>query len=199
MSRTKMALTPELVTRTLRPVPEEGPEPRWTSIPEDELDALVRRVNEESKNEPLWIFAYGSLIRNPDFDFDAREVGTIYGWHRSFSLHIERRRATSGKPGLMLALERSGTCKGIAFRMRQSKQADDLRRSLARKIRYREVASMIRWVENGTDENRAHGMASVDQENWRKLLVSRQTPPVDPPLDPTIRAHRSPMGPEHWP
>ncbi|WP_237353030.1 MULTISPECIES: gamma-glutamylcyclotransferase [unclassified Rhizobium] len=98
VSRTKMALTPELVLRTLRPVPEEGPEPRWTPIPEDELDVLMQRVNEESKNEPLWIFAYGSLIWNPDFDFDAREFGTIYGWHRSFSLHMARCRAKRTLP-----------------------------------------------------------------------------------------------------
>ncbi|MFC0808383.1 gamma-glutamylcyclotransferase [Ensifer sp. P24N7] len=91
---------------------------------------------------------------NPDFDFDAREFGTIYGWHRSFSLHIERWRATSGKPGLMLALERSGACKGIAFRTRQSNQPDDLRRLLAREIRYREVAPMIRWVDVHTADGK---------------------------------------------
>lgn len=88
MSGTKMSLTPELVALTLKPVPDEGPEPRWNPIQEDELDALVRRVTEESNNEPLWIFAYGSLIWNPDFDFDMKEVGTVYGWHRSFSVDV---------------------------------------------------------------------------------------------------------------
>ncbi len=154
MSGTKMSLTPELVALTLKPVPDEGPEPRWNPIQEDELDALVRRVTEESNNEPLWIFAYGSLIWNPDFDFDMKEVGTVYGWHRSFSLHIERWRATSEQPGLMLALERGGTCKGIAFRMQQPPKPDDLRRLLAREIRYREVTPMIEWVDVHTKDGK---------------------------------------------
>jgi hypothetical protein len=34
-------------------------------------------------------------------------------------------------------------------------------------------------------------MATVGEENWRELSVPRQASPVDPPLDPTIRAHRT--------
>ena len=55
-----MALTPELVLRTLRPVPEEGPEPRWTPIPEDELDALVQRSTRRAKTSP-----YGYSLTAP--------------------------------------------------------------------------------------------------------------------------------------
>ena len=47
--RAVMALTPELVARTIRPVPNDGPEPGWTPLPEAELDALVRRVEAESE------------------------------------------------------------------------------------------------------------------------------------------------------
>ena len=168
-----MSLTPELVARTLKPVPEEGPEPRWTPIQEDELDALVRRIIEESNNEPLWIFAYGSLVWNPDFDFDAKDIGTVYGWHRSFSLHIERWRATSEQPGLMLALERGGTCKGIAFRMQQPPKPDDLRRLLAREIRYREVAPMVKWVDVHTASARRKALTF-----WASSQTHQLTAPL---------------------
>ena len=35
---------------------------------------------------PFWIFAYGSLMWNPKFTFDAKHVATIRGYHRSFRL-----------------------------------------------------------------------------------------------------------------
>ncbi|MBP2614221.1 gamma-glutamylcyclotransferase [Agrobacterium pusense] len=184
MSGTKMSLTPELVALTLKPVPDEGPEPRWNPIQEDELDALVRRVTEESNNEPLWIFAYGSLIWNPDFDFDMKEVGTVYGWHRSFSLHIERWRATSEQPGLMLALERGGTCKGIAFRMQQPPKPDDLRRLLAREIRYREVTPMIEWVDVHTKDGKRKALPF-----WASSPSHQFTTPLSLDCAVTIREH----------
>ncbi|WP_085025884.1 gamma-glutamylcyclotransferase [Ensifer aridi] len=146
-----MALTPDLVAPTIRPVPDEGPEPRWTPLPKAELDALVERVEAESGRGPIWIFAYGSLIWNPEFQFDAREVGTVFGWLRAFSLHIERWRASTEQPGLMMALERGGRCDGVVFRIAYSKRQNDLRTLLAREIRYREVVDMVRWVRVRTE------------------------------------------------
>lgn len=140
-------LTPELVARSLRFVAEEGPEPNWTPISPKQLDHLVARVEEGSGDEEIWVFAYGSLMWNPGFEVAAREDSVAYGWHRAFSLRIERLRATSGAPGLMLALQPGGSCSGLILKLPCATKKDDLRKLLAREIRYAEVCDMVRWIK----------------------------------------------------
>jgi cation transport protein ChaC len=89
-----MMLTPELVALTLRTVRDDGPEPGWTPLSETELDGLVEQIERETGDDTIGVFAYGSLIWNPVFEPADRELATAYGWHRSFSLKIERWRAT---------------------------------------------------------------------------------------------------------
>ena len=139
-------LTPELVARTLRFVAEEGPEPNWTPISPRQLDDLVGRVEEEAGEEQIWVFAYGSLMWNPGFEVAAKEDAVAYGWHSAFSLKIERLRATSDAPGLMLALQPGGSCSGLILKPPCATKRQDLRKLLAREIRYAEVCDMVRWV-----------------------------------------------------
>jgi cation transport protein ChaC len=65
----------------------------------------------------VWVFGYGSLMWNPAFDFAEKRVGVIRGWHRRFCLLLEMGRGSPANPGLMLALDRGGTCRGVAFRI----------------------------------------------------------------------------------
>lgn len=66
----------------------------------------------------FWIFAYGSLIWNPGFDFVEERLGTVSGWHRSFCLGwIRLYRGCAERPGVMLALDAGGSCRGAAFRL----------------------------------------------------------------------------------
>ncbi len=141
-----MQLTADLVARTLRVVEDEGPEPNWTPISSRRLDELVGRVEQESGDEEIWVFAYGSLMWNPGFEVAASEEAVAYGWHRAFSLRIERLRATSDAPGLMLALRPGGSCSGLILKLPRSTKRQDLRTLLAREIRYAEVCDMVRWV-----------------------------------------------------
>lgn len=82
---TTMQLTPELVALTIRDVRDDGPEPGWTPLSETELDALVAAIEREADSDPIWVFAYGSLIWNPEFKPAGRRRATAHGWHRSFS------------------------------------------------------------------------------------------------------------------
>jgi len=75
---------------------------------------------------PLWIFAYGSLMWNPGLAFVAKRVGTIYGFHRSFCLWSRINRGTPDRPGLVLTLERGGSCRGLAFRLTGSTSRGEL-------------------------------------------------------------------------
>jgi len=63
------------------------------------------------------VFGYGSLIWDPGFDFDRSELAKVHGYHRSFCLRSTRYRGTPQQPGVVLGLDRGGSCTGIAFRM----------------------------------------------------------------------------------
>ncbi|MFH2132298.1 MAG: gamma-glutamylcyclotransferase [bacterium] len=67
--------------------------------------------------EDLWVFGYGSLIWNQAFYYIESRPTRLYGYHRSFCLHLTIGRGTAEKPGLMLALDKGGSCNGIAFRI----------------------------------------------------------------------------------
>ncbi|MBW6425603.1 gamma-glutamylcyclotransferase [Rhizobium sp. XQZ8] len=153
-----MELTSDLVLKTLRAVDDEGPEPDRTPITAVQLDELVRRVEQEAAGDDLWIFAYGSLLWHPGFEPTASEPAVAHGWHRAFSLRIQRLRATTDAPGLMLALRPGGSCSGVVLRMSAKNRDEDLRILLAREIRYAEVSDMMRWVWVRTPSGRRRAL-----------------------------------------
>jgi cation transport protein ChaC len=65
----------------------------------------------------LWLFGYGSLIWNPAFHFVERTLGRLFGYHRQFCLWTHLGRGTPQRPGLILGLERGGSCPGMVFRI----------------------------------------------------------------------------------
>lgn len=65
----------------------------------------------------LWVFGYGSLMWNPGFPFAERHAATLPGYHRSFCVASHRYRGTPERPGLVLGLDRGGSCRGIVFRV----------------------------------------------------------------------------------
>ena len=66
---------------------------------------------------PIWVFAYGSLLWNPGFDFAERLHARVTGWRRNFCLLSNRYRGTPQQPGLVLALDKGGVCDGIVYRL----------------------------------------------------------------------------------
>ena len=71
----------------------------------------------------LWVFAYGSLMWRPGFDFVERVPARVIGAHRSLCVLSYRHRGTPERPGLVLGLDRGGTCRGIAYRVAESRRA----------------------------------------------------------------------------
>ncbi|MEM7546110.1 MAG: gamma-glutamylcyclotransferase [Pseudomonadota bacterium] len=67
----------------------------------------------------LWVFAYGSLMWKPGFDFAERRRATLPGYVRRFCLDSITYRGTPEFPGLVLALdeEPGRHCEGVAYRV----------------------------------------------------------------------------------
>jgi len=85
--------------------------------PTELLGALREALAPWKPGTPFWIFAYGSLMWNPKFAWDARHVATIRGYHRSFRLWSRSNRGTPERPGLVLTLECGGSCRGLVYRI----------------------------------------------------------------------------------
>jgi cation transport protein ChaC len=146
----RMRLTAELAA-----LPSVAPGPRTPgAFPEnmrpatrEELDGFVSQIMEGyRRDDPFLVFAYGSLIWNPDFEFERSFVARAPGWRRSFCLGWDRFfRGCVEKPGLMLALDRGGSCTGIAFELRGD-LADNLLRLVTREIRAVPHPFPPRWI-----------------------------------------------------
>lgn len=83
---------------------------------------------------PVWIFAYGSLMWNPEFAFDEARRGLLYGYHRRFCLYSRDYRGTPERPGLVLGLDQGGSCHGIVYRLSAVRTAEALDRIWAREM-----------------------------------------------------------------
>jgi cation transport protein ChaC len=79
--------------------------------------SLRQALTHHAPGAEVWVFAYGSLMWNPALEFAESSTCVVQGWHRSFCFWTPLGRGTPELPGLMLALERGGSCEGIAYRL----------------------------------------------------------------------------------
>ncbi|MBW6421149.1 gamma-glutamylcyclotransferase [Rhizobium sp. XQZ8] len=147
-----MSLTQELVDLCFREEADPGLPPSWTPLTDEDYVLLTDRLSAEIGDEPLWIFAYGSLIWKPGFESVASKRATIYGWHRSFSLKIERGRGSPAQPGLMMMLSRGGRCDGVIYRVADAEKREQIEKALRREVSNKDSLSSMRWLQVRTPE-----------------------------------------------
>lgn len=63
------------------------------------------------------MFGYGSLMWRPGFDYLEARPALLRGYHRAFCVYSSHYRGTPQHPGLVLGLDRGGSCRGLAFRV----------------------------------------------------------------------------------
>ena len=66
-----------------------------------------------------WVFAYGSLIWNPGFEYLEARIARLDGYQRRFGLTSRHYRGTADFPGLVLGLDWAPghSCTGVALRV----------------------------------------------------------------------------------
>tara|TARA_Y100000588_G_scaffold393807_1_gene511241 strand:- start:2798 stop:3367 length:570 start_codon:yes stop_codon:yes gene_type:complete len=82
--------------------------------------------NHEKIKEDVWLFGYGSLIWNPAIEYLEKQPMLVCGFHRKFCLKTYLGRGSKNCPGLMLALDKGGSCKGLGYRISSKKAAKEL-------------------------------------------------------------------------
>ena len=84
----------------------------------------------------LWIFGYGSLMWRPGFAFEEAIPAHLEGERRAFCIQSYVYRGTPEHPGLVLGLDKGGSCRGMAFRV-----ADGARDVVLAYLRERELVT----------------------------------------------------------
>lgn len=84
---------------------------------------MNQATREKANNLPplpagdLWVFGYGSLMWKPGFAHAEVRAARICGYHRALCVRSWVYRGTPEVPGLVVGLDRGGSCIGRAFRV----------------------------------------------------------------------------------
>ncbi|XP_078161553.1 gamma-glutamylcyclotransferase 2-1-like [Carex rostrata] len=102
----------------------------------------------------LWVFAYGSLVWNPGFDFDEKIIGFIKDYRRVFDLACFDHRGTPEKPARTCTLEatQGSLCWGAAYCVRgdAERQEEAMQYLRRRECEYDNIALVDFYKEGET-------------------------------------------------
>lgn len=97
------------------------------ALTDEELSAsLTATLLRRPKGAGWWVFGYGSLLWNPLFPFAESRPARLRGLHRRFCLWSLASRGRPDAPGLVLGLDRGGSCSGVAYRLPAPVALDEL-------------------------------------------------------------------------
>jgi cation transport protein ChaC len=130
------------------------------ALTDEQLAASLAGVlAEKPKGAGWWVFAYGSLLWNPLFPVAAMRPAMLRGLHRRFCLWSVASRGTPSAPGLVLGLDRGGSCRGVVLRLPAREALDELRLLWRREMVVGGYTP--RWVHVDADGHALHALAFV--------------------------------------
>ncbi len=139
---------------------------------DDELLLSRRKIFPDDLDcSDIYVFGYGSLIFNPVFDYTERINAKIYGNHRRFCLRTHIGRGSPDCPGLVLGLDRGGSCLGVAFKLNPKNATAEL--DLLWRREMITLAYHPRWVRLHTDRGITLGIAFISipkHQNYAPLM-----------------------------
>lgn len=171
-----MRLSEDHVARMARLVPPDTTGsivmPGYEPATDEDFQQFTRDIlaSRDASGE-VWVFGYGSLIWKPASEFVEIRTGLLRGWHRSFCLGWNtRHRGSVEAPGLMLALDRGGACKGALYRLPPGREAEAVEQLCRREMGLKPTAFPPRWVTVGTERGPVRAFTfCIDRNSGRYI------------------------------
>jgi glutathione-specific gamma-glutamylcyclotransferase len=156
-------LTPDHVARVHRVVLDAGPAPGVQQQTDADYAQWVDRIlrDHPAPGSSMQLFAYGSLIWKPEIEHQGERPAVAQGWHRAFCLRTHRFRGTPDQPGLMMALDRGGQCRGVVLELPPEDPATQLDRLFRREFTVKPINSMPRWLKVQTSDGPMRALGFV--------------------------------------
>lgn len=158
-----MSLVPRLneahIRQVHREIADSGASPGFDHFTELQYDEHLREFLGDRPAGTIDVFAYGSLIWKPVFEPAERKRGTALGWERLFTLRLKRFRGTPETPGLMMQIDRGGTCEGVLHTVPPDKEWETLSQLWRREMTVRPPGNYPRWIEVRTEQGLGRAIA----------------------------------------
>ena len=156
---------------------ERNDTPRHARPAQPAIEARSMRAQGDDLGSPVpadavWVFAYGSLMWNPDFVYEESVRATLPEYQRSLCLWSWIYRGTHEYPGLVFGLAPGGQCVGMAFRIAENRMAATFARLKQREIHADEYVPCVKPIvlENGTTAAGLVFIANTESRQYARDL-----------------------------
>ncbi len=131
----QMRLNERHVALLRREIADPGPQllEGFRPATDDDYNQAVAEMLRTRPAGPFWLFGISSLIWRPETAFEEAQPAVARGWHRRFCLGWDYRfRGCREAPGLMMALDRGGQCRGVIYRLPEAGLEAELHKLIRR-------------------------------------------------------------------
>lgn len=137
-----------------------------------DYDGIVAEMLRTRPPGPFWLFGYGSLIWKPETAYEVAEQVVARGWHRRFCLGWDYRyRGSAEAPGLMMALDRGGQCKGVVYRLPEAELEAELHKLIRREMSMVPSAFPWRWIDVSAETGSKRALTFAMDRNSTRYVA----------------------------